>query len=155
MNKYFIKLFDYDRSTNLKLISLLTNEEQLKTARGLMSHLLAAQQIWLKRCKQEPTAASTIWPKWPLQNLQEMAVANHNNWVNFLQALTVSDFEKSIVYRNSKGISFANRLDDIVAHIINHGTHHRAQIGQQLKLTGLLTLPTTDYIFYARDIGNI
>lgn len=155
MNKYFIKLFDYDRSTNLKLISLLTNEEQLKTARGLMSHLLAAQQIWLKRCKQEPTAASTIWPKWPLQNLQETAVANHNNWVNFLQALTVSDFEKSIVYRNSKGISFANRLDDIVAHIINHGTHHRAQIGQQLKLTGLLTLPTTDYIFYARDIGNI
>jgi uncharacterized damage-inducible protein DinB len=154
MNKYFIKLFDYDRSTNLKLISLLTEEEQLKTARELMSHLLAAQQIWLKRCKQEPTTAGAIWPKWPLQNLQEMAVANHNNWVNFLQTLTVSDFDKSIVYRNSKGISFTNRLDDIIAHVINHGTHHRAQIGQQLKRTGLLTLPTTDYIFYAREIGN-
>ena len=155
MNKYFLKLFDYDRSTNLKLISLLTDEEQLETARGLMSHLLAAQQIWLKRCKQEPTTAGAIWPKWPLQNLQERAIANHNNWVSFLQALTVSDFEKSIIYRNSKGISFTNRLDDIVAHVINHGTHHRAQIGQQLKLTGLLTLPTTDYIFYVRDIGNI
>jgi uncharacterized damage-inducible protein DinB len=154
MNEYFIKLFDYDRSTNLKLISLLTDEEQLTTSRELMSHLLAAQQIWLKRCKQEPTTAGAIWPKWPLQNLQEMAVANHNNWVNFLQTLTVSDFDKSIVYRNSKGISFTNRLDDIIAHVINHGTHHRAQIGQQLKRTGLLTLPTTDYIFYVREIGN-
>ncbi|HWV72658.1 MAG TPA: DinB family protein [Pseudosphingobacterium sp.] len=150
MNKYFIKLFDYDRSTNLKMINLLTDGEQLKTAIELMSHLLAAQQIWFKRCRNESTTACAIWPKWSLQNLQEIADANHNNWVDFLQTLTVSDFEKSIVYRNSKGISFANRLDDIVTHLINHGTHHRAQIGQQLKLTGL-TLPTTDYIFYIRE----
>lgn len=151
MRDYFVKLFDYDRSMNLKLISLLTDEEQMKTGKGFMSHLLAAQQIWLKRCKQESAITYALWPEWPLQNLREIALGNHNNWINFLQGLTASDFEKSVSYQNSKGTSFSKRLDDILAHLINHGTHHRAQIGQQLKLAGLSTLPATDYIFYVGE----
>jgi uncharacterized damage-inducible protein DinB len=34
--------------------------------------------------------------------------------------------------------------------LINHGTHHRAQIGQLIKFDGLEILPNTDYIFYLR-----
>jgi len=63
----------------------------------------------------------------------------------------VADFEKNIYYKNLKGIAYKNKLADILAHVINHGTHHRAQAGQQLKFAGFENLPITDYIFYVRD----
>jgi uncharacterized damage-inducible protein DinB len=71
----------------------------------------------------------------------------------YLDGLQPDDFEKIISYKNSRGDAFENRLSDILAHVINHGTHHRAQIGQQLKSGGLENLPITDYIFYIREQG--
>ncbi|MDB5154777.1 MAG: hypothetical protein JWR54_3528, partial [Mucilaginibacter sp.] len=55
-----------------------------------------------------------------------------------------------ISYKNLKGDDFENKLSDVLAHLINHGTHHRAQVGQHLKLAGV-ELPNTDYIFYIRN----
>ena len=75
---------------------------------------------------------------------------NHKSWAEFLNGLHPEDFQRMIAYKNSKGDSYENLLEDILAHLINHGTHHRAQIGQQLKLAGLENLPNTDYIFYIR-----
>lgn len=151
MKNYFIKLFDYDISTNLRLIALLNKGERIEAGVRLMSHLLASQQVWLKRCEGTMTTKDAIWPEWPLEGLHKIAVVSHSNWINFIKSLTDYDFEKSIVYQNTKGISFTNQLDDILAHLINHGTHHRAQIGQQLKIASLSVLPATDYIFYRRD----
>lgn len=150
MAKYFSKLFDYDKFTNLKLIECLNEEEKCKPSIGLMSHLLVAQQIWLKRCKGEPSGRGVLWPSWPLSDLHSIVLRNHEDWIFFLNSLDENDFIKPVVYQNSQGVSFANQLDDVLAHVINHGTHHRAQIGQQLKMHKI-KLPSTDYIFYMRE----
>jgi uncharacterized damage-inducible protein DinB len=60
-------------------------------------------------------------------------------------------FEEIVYYKNLRGDGYENKLEDILAHLINHGTHHRAQIGQELKLAGVENLPVTDYIFYIRE----
>ncbi len=49
-----------------------------------------------------------------------------------------------------KGNEFSSRLADMITQVTNHGTHHRAQIGQLLKVDGV-NLPITDYIFYIRQ----
>jgi len=116
-----------------------------------MAHLLAAQQIWLKRCKHLPAPGGALWPDWPATEFKAMIESNYAAWISFLEQADDADFGKLIVYQNSKGESFENSLTDILAHLINHGTHHRAQIGQQLKLSGLEKLPASDYIFYLRD----
>ncbi|QJD98481.1 hypothetical protein HH214_19275 [Mucilaginibacter robiniae] len=114
-----------------------------------MAHLLAAQQIWLQRCKKQPAAGDALWPDWKADTFKKIIEDNHAAWIGFLEDLKDNDFAESIIYKNSKGQTFTNRLDDVLAHLINHGTHHRAQAGQHLKLAGT-QLPVSDYIYYLR-----
>ena len=81
-----------------------------------------------------------------------MINSNHAEWVGFLRELTESGFDRPVKYQNQAGEPFENNMCDIIAHVINHGTHTRAQIGQQLKQTEEDKLPVTDYIHYLRLI---
>lgn len=150
MKSYFLQLFDYDLTTNLAIIDMI----QLAGISGepikLMAHLLASQQIWLSRCECDPIPRDAQWPDWPADSLKAIAEQNITDWVNFLEKQSPDDFNKIITYKNSKGIAFSNPLQEILAHLINHGTHHRAQIGIYLKQAGLQLSPT-DYIFYLRQ----
>jgi uncharacterized damage-inducible protein DinB len=49
-----------------------------------------------------------------------------------------------------KGEKFANTIKDIVVHVINHSTYHRAQIAQLVKQSGGEPAKT-DYIVYQRE----
>jgi len=152
MKEYFIPLFEYDLATNLTILETIraypVNSRQ---AVGTMAHLLASQQIWLKRCRGEKTIGGSLWPNWALPDLENIAKHNTAAWLDFLRRLQAVDFEKMVLYQNSKGHTYENRLHEVLAHLINHGTHHRAQIGQQLKQLGLAALPVTDLIFYLRE----
>jgi uncharacterized damage-inducible protein DinB len=55
----------------------------------------------------------------------------------------------TIAYKNTRGESFENSVRDILFHINNHSTHHRAQIAARIREAGI-TPPTSDYIFYRR-----
>jgi uncharacterized damage-inducible protein DinB len=150
MKDYFIRLFNYDTRSNLLMTEMIINAGSPEEPVRLMAHLLAAQQVWLTRCKDEPFTG-VLWPACTADSFVETIEANSNGWLDYLNTLTPPDFDKQIPYKNTKGEAFENRLSDILAHAINHGTHHRAQIGQHLKLAGI-DLPLTDYIFYVRQL---
>jgi len=118
-----------------------------------MAHLLAAQQIWINRCKGLPATVGELWPDLPADTLKGLITENSTAWLNYLDGLQPDDFEKLISYKSIRGDSFENKLADILGHVINHGTHHRAQAGQHLKEVGV-DLPITDYIFYLRQTNN-
>ncbi len=151
MKSYFIQLLNYDRYANLQVLSLINGSHQPAKPVQLMAHLLAAQQIWLRRCTGQPINGAVLWPDWPADALEQIIDDNHQRWLTFLEKSNDGDFEKSISYKDLKGNPFENRLSDILAHMINHGTHHRAQAGQHLKLAGA-DLPVSDYIFYLRTL---
>jgi len=150
MKDYFIRLINYDTHSNLLMTELIINAGNPEKPVQLMAHLLAAQQVWLMRCKGEPFNGA-LWPDWKAGTFSKTIEENSKGWLDYLDTLTAADFDKQIVYKNFKGESFENKLSDILAHAINHGTHHRAQAGQHLKLDGT-GLPFTDYIFYVRQL---
>jgi len=150
MKSYFLKLLNYDQFANKAITRAIIEAGEPDKAVKLMAHLLAAQQIWLNRCKGLPATGIALWPDWKTDSFEKIIDENHKYWVAFLDGLEAADFQRAIAYKNSKGDSFENLIADILAHLINHGTHHRAQAGQQLKLAGLESLPNTDYIFYIR-----
>lgn len=153
MIAYFKQLFDYDRHSNLAILdTILSSGVTEGKPTELMAHLLAAQQTWLKRCKTLPAPGGPLWPDWKAEELKPIIEQNHQDWIDFLNSLPEGGLEQSITYKNTRGEGFTNTLKDIVAHLINHGTHHRAQIGQLLKLSGVENLPVTDYIFYVRQL---
>jgi uncharacterized damage-inducible protein DinB len=156
MKNYFINLFNYYKYANELIAKAISAAGQPEKPMQLMGHLLAAQQVWLNRCLALTPAVVELWPALGGKTfeLSDQITDNHNAWISYLSALNEIDFENAIGYKNTKGDSFENRLSDILAHVINHGTHHRAQVGQLLKLAGLDSLPITDFIFYLRHLKN-
>ncbi len=152
MKTYFAKLFNYDKYVNELIINAINTAGRPEKPVQLLAHLLAAQQIWLNRCMGLPPATVELWPALggPSDKFGQQLADNHEGWVSYLNGLNEVDFENIISYKSLKGDSYRNQLSDIIAHVINHGTHHRAQIGQLLKAAGLENLPNTDYIFYLR-----
>ena len=150
MKNYFIRLFNYDAHENRLMNGLIVQFGDLEQPRRWLAHMMAAQQTWLKRCKGLPAPSSPLWPDASTAEIAESIEANATAWIAYLETLQPQDFDRIISYKTTKGESFENTLADILAHVVNHGTHHRAQIGQHLKSAGA-SLPVTDYIIYIRD----
>ncbi|HVS91559.1 MAG TPA: DinB family protein [Mucilaginibacter sp.] len=153
MKEYFKKLIDYDHYENGVITDILLHAGSPEKPEQIIAHTLAAQQIWLTRCKREPAIGGALWPGWKADSFKRIIDENYDGWTTFLDTLEPADFEQMIPYNNSKGESFENKLNDILTHLINHGTHHRAQAGQYLKLSGVDELPYMDYIFYIRTLN--
>ncbi len=138
MKAYFTRLFQYDAyASQIILDAIIKAGEPEKTVQ-LMAHILAAQQIWLNRCLGLPQTAVELWtgPGTQATAFAEKIKENHKAWIECLGGFTDSDFDKTLHYQNLRGDNCENKLVDILAHVINHGTHHRAQIGQHLKFAG-------------------
>ncbi|RYZ92299.1 MAG: hypothetical protein EOP47_30485 [Sphingobacteriaceae bacterium] len=152
MKAHFINLFNYDRHSNLLLLPLIFEAGEPKKPVLLMAHMMAAQQIWLGRCKGLAAANNIVlWPSdVDAASLQQIIIDNHADWVDYLDNLEDDILHTIIEYKNLKGILFSSKLIDMFTQVTNHGTHHRAQIGQQLKLAGIKELPVTDYIAFTR-----
>lgn len=137
MKAHFIKMFNYDEYANLLILKSILELNAPEKPVQLMAHLLAAQQIWLNRCKGSLTNGGILWPDWKAETFEAIIRKNHLNWIDFIYRFDPENFDKTIQYQNTKGENFQNKLSDVLGHLINHGTHHRAQIGQHLKLAGL------------------
>lgn len=148
MKTHFLKLFDYDQYVNLLILENILAVDAPEKPVQLMAHLLATQQVWLNRCNRSSAAAGVIWPDWKVETFEPIIRDNHLDWIDFINQQKQGNFEETISYKNSKGEQYQKKLGDIIIHLLNHGTHHRAQIGQHLKLTGLTQLPATDYILF-------
>ncbi|RFZ84844.1 hypothetical protein DYU05_04350 [Mucilaginibacter terrenus] len=149
MKDYFIRLFNYDLYASRVINGLIATTPEPKAVQ-IMAHMMTAQQTWLQRCKGLKAPMAPLWPEWPAEALGDVITANHAEWIAYLNTLQPEDFLTPISYQNSQG-AFTNTLSDILAHVINHGTHHRAQIGVHLKQAGV-ELTLTDYILYIRDL---
>jgi len=156
MKAYFTRLFQYDAYANQIILDTIIKAGEPEKAVQLMAHILAAQQIWLNRCKGLPQAAVELWigPGTQASEFGEKIKENHEAWIECLGGFTDSDFDKTLHYQNLRGDKWESKLVDILTHVINHGTHHRAQIGQQLKFAGAGSLANTDYIAYIRQINS-
>ena len=90
---------------------------------------------------------TALWPDWKADTFEKLIDDNYAAWIDYINGLNEDDFQKIIAYKNSKGDSYENQLEDILAHLINQPTHHRAQAGQQLKFAGAEKLPLTVTFF--------
>jgi uncharacterized damage-inducible protein DinB len=78
-------------------------------------------------------------------------VIDRQNYIKSLQLVEVLDMEAWITYKNSSGAKLSDKTKDILFHIINHSTYHRAQIALLLREQGIDPI-NTDYIFYKRQV---
>jgi uncharacterized damage-inducible protein DinB len=128
---------------------MMNIKKKNRKSEELLSHIISAQKIWLNRILGKDIVIDP-WQMLTQKELVPQSTPVTADWINLLEGLHENDFERRIEYSNIKGEKFANTIKDIVVHVINHSTYHRAQIAQLVRQSGGEPAKT-DYIVYQRE----
>ena len=147
MKAFLNELYDYNFFCNKKLIDECNKLDKVpEKSLSLFSHILNAHHIWNSRILNQKSEYG-VWQVHPIADWGDI---HYENQRSSFEIITTSDnFENRIDYENTEGRLFTNTLRDILFHIVNHSTHHRAQIAADFRINELDPL-SLDYIFYKR-----
>jgi uncharacterized damage-inducible protein DinB len=151
MKTYFQDLFRYDLWANRRMLDAVleagVEDSQITT---WLNHIVNAEQIWLDRMETGETELSPV-QDFLLADCKARMEKAHAQIMAWLAGLTEEALQSGLAhYANSKGTAFETPWIGILAHVINHSTHHRAQVAARFRELGHVP-PPTDYIFYLRE----
>lgn len=151
MTKHFQRLWRYTDWADARIVAFFAQTDVVpERCRAFMAHIAAAQQEWLSRLTDDMTKPEAIWPDWSGAKLAEESERARQGWMAYAATLTDADLEASRAYQNLSGAPFEDVLADIMTHVINHSTHHRAQIASAARAENLAP-PPTDFIYFVRE----
>ena len=149
MKNHFIRLYKYNAWANNRIFDLLESlETPTERSLGHFTHVINAQSIWMSRFTDAKYEGGLFGVK-PLSELRIQAAENERNLNRFFEQSTEETFESLFSYKSIKGEPFTNSMSDILTHLANHGSHHRAQILSDMK-PHVEVLPVIDFIAFAR-----
>ena len=147
MKAFFHQLFDYNFYCNKKFIETCAQLQHVpEQSQRLFSHVLNAHHLWNSRISGQAPTLSV----WDVHQVAAWGDLHYQNQRDSFEIITNADpFDRRITYESTEGRTFTNTLQVILFHVINHSTHHRAQIAADFRANGLEPL-ALDYIFYKR-----
>lgn len=144
--KHLLQLLEYTFWANdLFIVRLQEQDDMPEEISKQISHLLSAHRIWLNRIADHATLPSV----WEAINQESWEGINIELYSETCDLVKSNDLQKIISYKNSKGEFFQDSLEELLHHIINHSTHHRAQVALLMRQHQMLP-PQSDYIIYLR-----
>ena len=148
--QFFLKMFKYDYWANREsLASLRSSDAPPVRSLKLMSHIIAAEHLWLERLKQDKQSIA-VWPELSLQECESHLANLSSSWDEYLNGLGASDYTRQVSYTNSKGEPWTNKVEETLMHILMHSAQHRGQIALDLRASGQ-TPAYTDFIQAVRQ----
>lgn len=117
-------------------------------ARELFAHVLGAENVWLARM-QGRTSDVAVWPSLALDECEGLAATVHAELHALVAGLDEAGAARVVRYRNSAGVAFESRIEDILMQIALHGAYHRGQVMLMLREAGDEPIPT-DFIAFVR-----
>jgi uncharacterized damage-inducible protein DinB len=96
-------------------------------------HMLIVQRLWLARWTGDalPSVERPAIPSW-----RAAYAASHGALRAFASSLRAADLGRVVTYTPRSGVPRAQPLGQLVLHLANHGTAHRAEIGLLLERLG-------------------
>ena len=147
MEEFFNELFDYNFFCNKQLIEACAQLDKVpEKSTKLFSHILNAHHLWNARIAGIP-ATLGVWQEHAVKSWEDIHYENQRTTFEIITG--TDDYEQRIDYENSEGRLFTNTKQDMLFHIINHSTHHRAQILADFREQGIEPI-SLDYVFYKR-----
>jgi uncharacterized damage-inducible protein DinB len=147
---YLRREFSYDEWANREVLTAIRVSGNAKERSvQLMSHILAAERVWLERLKHQPQSVP-VWPEPDLEQCDLQAAELGRLWLEFLDLITAGDVAQSVSYKNSKGEEWSSTIVDVLTHVIMHSAYHRGQIASHMREMGQ-TPAYTDFIHGVRQ----
>ncbi len=149
------KIVEFMKSVDDRLL-----DKELKssfsTIRKTFYHIWDAEIIWLKRVKGESV---TTWPSEISGTDGEDSFSeflkNSQELVQFVSDKKRDFLDSKITYTNIKGNKYTNVIEDVLFHVVNHGTFHRGQMVTMLRELGCENFEAQDLIAYLRQQQTI
>jgi uncharacterized damage-inducible protein DinB len=144
MNKQDISvLYKYNQWANRKILDAahnITQDQFLAGAsfphgglRSTLTHILFAQWIWRNRWEGTSPGYRLQPEEFPtLETLLQRWQEEENKLMSFVEGVTDEKLAASFQYRNTKGAPKEAILWQAMAHVVNHGTQHRAEAAAML-----------------------
>ncbi|MGO4184439.1 DinB family protein [Paenibacillus sp. TAF43_2] len=155
LHNHFVKCFQHIAWANAQVImALKLSDLPMEKSLSLLSHVLAAEKVWLTRINGEDSAGMAIWPTHTLEQCERFAEQNKADYEVLLSKLVESDYGNESNYSDSKGNPFTTKISDILTQVVLHGSYHRGQIALLLRQAGAEPI-LTDYIIYERQAALI
>jgi uncharacterized damage-inducible protein DinB len=144
MNKQdILTLYKYNQWANGKILEAahnVTQEQYLAEAsfphgglRSTLTHLLFAEWIWRNRWEGNSPASRFKPEEFPtLDSLLQRWQEEERKLMDFVERVTDEKLASPFQYKNTKGIPKENILWHSMAHVVNHGTQHRAEAAAML-----------------------
>lgn len=163
MNKeHILVLYQYNGWSDTKILdaaSNITQEQFLApvpfphgSLRGTLVHALFGEWVWRKRWDGNPQ--NPIWKpeEFPtFDSLRARWSDEEPQLMNFVENLTDEKLYSKIKYTSTEGNPHERVLWECMAHLVNHGTQHKAEAAA--ILTGLGHSPgDIDLIVYLNEV---
>ncbi len=162
-HQYFLDLARYNVWATKRLLKAcepLTDEQYrrdvglfFKSIHGTLNHLLVGEHLlWY------PRFAKGISPKLTLdmeaepdrERLAQALRGGAANWQPLMESWPAERFEGKLAYTTTNGQALSLPFAATLAHVFNHGTHHRGQITAALTMLGQ-PCPELDLVFMLQE----
>lgn len=142
---HYLRMFRYDHWANLEFLHAL-QESDPATAKilRLITHVLAAEKLWLERLRRIPQSLA-VWPASTIEQALALEDEMASAWIAYLNELPAQGFDSVIEYRNSKGEEWSSTVRDILTHVVLHSAYHRGQAALEMRSVGKVPV-YTDFI---------
>ncbi|HEY4904247.1 MAG TPA: DinB family protein [Candidatus Sulfotelmatobacter sp.] len=136
LGDYLRRQFAYNAWANREVMAAMreSGDERPQLLR-LMAHIMSAESLWLERLKGEPQSMQ-VWPDLDLDQCETHATKLSELWVEYLRQMSATGLSEKISYRNSKGESWSNTVQDVLTHVVMHSAYHRGQIASMMRAAG-------------------
>lgn len=140
-------IYDYNDWANKRILQAAEKLRQEELTQELpmswhsiletLSHILSAEWVWRMRCQGSSPAALLDPDQFStLEVLRKRWDEEEAAMRGFLEGLSDADLDRIVDYKNTQGKPFRRVLWQILLHVVNHGTQHRAETGLYLTTLG-------------------
>ncbi|MEQ8686495.1 MAG: DinB family protein [Imperialibacter sp.] len=138
-----------DRVTEEQLIQPVLSS--YPTLRETLLHIWEAQVIWPSRMQNK------VMDKWPRlsfvggkKEVMEALVTSAKDMQKFASEAEAEFLAEKMVYRNMRNMPYETVKEEILFHVVNHGSYHRGQAITIIRGLGITKIDNTDLITYLR-----
>lgn len=148
MKQYLIDTFRFNDWAQKRLFAVARELPDRTEVNKIFSHIISAQDKWLRRVKGDSGEAGMSWWDTIGENeLEDRWTTSLTEWIEYLSKLD-TDVESKVEYNAGPDDNGSSQsLRDIVLQLNYHAILHRAEAGLRIRDQGLAA-PPTDYIYY-------
>jgi len=164
--EYMIQLFEYNDWANEGMLAVaaglgserLTQQQghSWGSVHGVLVHMMSAEWIWLRRWQGESPGAVLNPREFPtLEALRQHWSEIRSEMRSFVAGQTTTSLQRAVSYTNTRGQMYTLPLWQLMAHLANHGTHHRGELAAMYAMMDAVHPEEDLYIYFLSKSGQI